>query len=403
KFFTDPKNARTYIDDIRQNNIVHNNLPDATLGGIFPNFTPADWNYILSYGPEFEEEPAILWNAGNPSVKLDWKIANDPNKSNIVKYEIYRSTTNNVDKTSTKITTIIDKNQITFTDSAISSSTNIYYYRLYTYYEFGGPADTAEAYSGLGKAVLRLYVDISYIGGDDDGSKLKPYSDLGEGIWEVTRGTKVCVAEGVYPETDSTLNMWNKDGFILEGGYESTSWTRDIALNETIIDGTGLGGWNVISFSNATGGTLDGFTVTGAFMTNDACGVRIDRSSSIVIRNCKIINNYRGIGMWISPNSRVENCQITQSSIQGIQVDRSSLDISDSVLTGNSASQLNAWTPAIDVYTGSALTAARLFVSENKGRGIAVNNISTFDVRDSVIANNLNRGFDSYNSYGKLF
>ncbi|MFA4980961.1 MAG: right-handed parallel beta-helix repeat-containing protein, partial [Candidatus Omnitrophota bacterium] len=404
ELLTNPRDIRFYMNALLANEIINDDLDPgiATLGGILPDMTPKDWNYLLGYGPNVEEKACVLWNNDVPSVRMKWDPSEDPNSANIEKYEIYRSTTIDVDKNSTNVAEITDPEANYFVDDTIDNSSDAYYYRLYTYYDFGDD-DTAETYSPILSALVRIYVNAAATG-EEDGTKAHPYKDLGDAIsHNATGGTKICVSKGTY--SGSSDNIHFEDGMILEGGYDSANnWSRDAAANETIIDGTGRGGWALLGLWNRSGITIDGFTVTGAFMQEDARAIEMNYSSLIVIKNCKIINNRRAIGMWNNSSATITNCQISQSLGQydSVQVEDSSLNISDSSIYANGPAG-NLWISAIGISRNSSFNADNITVTQNNGRGIGVWSFSTFDIRNSRITENAGLGFESNNSYGAFF
>ncbi len=67
------------------------------------------------------------------------------------------------------------------------------------------------------------------------GAVITDYTSIQTAITNGVSGDEVHVASGTYP---GGLTM--KAGVNLLGGYNPSNWSRDIAANETIIDGEGL-------------------------------------------------------------------------------------------------------------------------------------------------------------------
>jgi len=65
-------------------------------------------------------------------------------------------------------------------------------------------------------------------------SQSSPCASIGHALSQVFAGDTIKVAQGTYTE-----NITIDKDVTLEGGYESTGWTRDIEAYETIIDGSG--------------------------------------------------------------------------------------------------------------------------------------------------------------------
>ncbi|MDD5136588.1 MAG: right-handed parallel beta-helix repeat-containing protein, partial [Candidatus Omnitrophica bacterium] len=337
EFFTDPKNVRNNINAIMDNgvapNIVLDDLPDPTAGGVLPDFTPRDWNFILDYGPVFKDDPQVMWDADVPSVRLEWDASSDEHRDRIVKYKVYRSTSADMADAS-PVATITDPLVTSCVDTSVDASEDNYYYRVHTFYYFGD-GYSAETYTEVGKAILRVYVDANSAVGEEEGTRAKPYKKLGDATSEgAGNGTRVCVAAGTYQENTNSLKLWRASSIVLEGGYEGVNWTRNIASNETIIDSYGLDpSNNTLSFWNNT--TIDGFTVVGQVTSNcDNSSICVGSSSSIVIRNCKIRGANTGIQAYSSSRLLIENCLI-----EGI----------GSVTNGGSGINIYSWGPASSV------------------------------------------------------
>ena len=439
EFFDTPKNIRALLPQFASDNhAIRSTAPSPTLGGIFPGMTEAEMNGILQIGPHLWS-PCVVWNAGVPSVKLDWQKEEG---TGFVSYKIYRSTTDDVGEnpdgspkpgTTLVTTAITDQNTQTYTDTNVSSSERIYYYRLYTYYSVDStnPPDSVndKVASEIRRVITKVYVNIGNTSGNEDGTAEHPYKNLGDGIENVSDGGKVFVAAGTYAGGPDNLRLWDHESVVLEGGYEATGWTRDIEANETIIDGAGQP-WSCINLSNMDGAIIDGFTVTNATnddqaginlwncrsvvvknctITNSNCGVNVGQSSSCVIENCNIQGRralslgHSGINAWQSTSIEIKNCTIENNKDQAVGFgNNSSVTVEGCTLRNNSAG-VNTWDSSSAYIIGCTITQnnwgigahgdAVIFnniVENNSQEGINCfgNGVASATIRNNTILNN---------------
>ncbi len=90
------------------------------------------------------------------------------------------------------------------------------------------------------------YVKPDAAGGSDsnDGSSwAKARATISAAISSRGYGDTVFVAAGVYNE-----NIATPDGVVLMGGYDPETGARDLELNESILDGTGLTSWLIVKY-----------------------------------------------------------------------------------------------------------------------------------------------------------
>ena len=426
EFFTNPKNVRDNINELLDNgvapNIVLDDLPDPTVGEVLPTLGPRDWNFLFGYGPVFKDDPQVIWDADAPSVKLEWDASSDEHKDHIVKYEIYRSTSANMAGAS-PVTTITDPLLTSYVDTSISDSEDKYYYRVHTFYNFGG-SHTAETYTEAGKAILRIYVDANSAVTEEEGTRTKPYKDLGYATSEgAGNGTKVRVAAGTYQENASSLKLWRASSIVLEGGYEGVNWTRDIASNETIIDSHGLNpSNNPLELWNKGNVTIDGLTVIGQVTANSwSSSIYVGNSSSVIIRNCKIRGANTGIQVYCSTGVLIENCfiegsgsitnggpgidvfgwdQVSSVIVKGCHVTnwsnggiafnsgnnwQGALTVFNSVIDKNNKTGINCWGNSS---TGDVSIQNNTIVGNRETGGICFNSLRSIVIKNNVIAHN---------------
>ena len=370
EFFDNPKDIRALLPQFDEDGTpLRSTAPDPTLGGVLPEMTEAILNgHIFGLGSQLYYA-YITWDSPNASVELGWE--EDP-YADFVSYSIYRSTTDTVNENSDQVYASTDKVVTTFTDDTIDENQRYYYYRLYTYYSNGD-----KSASEIKRIITKVYVDIN-TSGTEEGTQENPYKLLRDGVAGVARGTKVCVAAGTYSEADNTIRVWDADRLYLEGGYEPVGWSRDIEVNETIIDATGHNTWNCVGFSNGEGSVIDGFTITGANSREYMAGISLWNASSVVIRNCKINNCNRAINVGENSSCIIENCVMQGGNQGGAGMEGISIWQADSVEIRN-----------------SSITEYGLY-------GIYAN-CNSLLVRDSYIARNGTYGIQLYASSNLIF
>ncbi|MFP4379825.1 MAG: choice-of-anchor Q domain-containing protein [Candidatus Sumerlaeia bacterium] len=206
------------------------------------------------------------------------------------------------------------------------------------------------------------------------------FDTITSGVAEAGDGDMVWVAAGTYPEKG--LNL--ADGASMYGGFAGTEGPffdltqRDIAANESIVDGTGVSGGAVVDFQGgAQNNRLDGFTFQN--WTKGGFGGIIPivgGSDNITIANCKFFN-LRGQlgGSGITVNGAVgangtvlvDNCEFTSLTYSNNWAGGSAIvnndpgadiTVTDSSFTscGAAASSTNGWGGAIDISGGGGMT-----------------------------------------------
>ncbi len=332
-FFTNPQNARSYINEI-EDDMMFDDFSDTTMGGIFPDFTTADWNYAFRSNSVRIDTITVLWDEETPNgVKLWLEWYDEEPHPDFVRYKIYRSTTIDVDDSSDLVATVTDATLLTCIDDSFDTANNVYYYRVYTYYDFGAGV-TSTAKSELGKVIFRVYVDAGNASDENqDGTKAHPYSELIDlSDWKEDlqmENLKILVAQGVY----NHLNLHFLSGMYFEGGYESTTWTRDVDSYETKIINDSLDG-----IHNCHDISLDGFTVNSVDVSWVGA-IHVANTSDLVVSHCKIVNNSStGINLW-QCSGVIKNCIVSLNKYQGwysgIYAEDSSIYICDNLINSN--------------------------------------------------------------------
>lgn len=127
-------------------------------------------------------------------------------------------------------------------------------------------------------------------------------------------GDTIRVAQATYTE-----NLTIDISVTLEGGYEATGWTRDIAAYVTTIDGSGSNN-STVDIQNATV-AMEGFTITGGNSSGSSGGGLNAWGSSITISNTTFVSN------------------TTTENGGGLRTGDTDLTIIDSRIEGNRADQ----------------------------------------------------------------
>lgn len=296
-FFTNPKDWRAIIDEYSQDeDLIHDDFSDTTLGGIAPSFGVADWNFVFDNASYINR--CVIYENEGTNIYLSWDPSPEDNDSVVTSYKVFRSTSCKVDDSSYLVATITNPVVTSCTDMNVDISVATYYYRVYTYYSCG-VGETATSYGSYCEVPLVIYVDASNSDDQDqDGSVAHPYSDLGEAIdYEVCEGTIIKIAAGFYNEYSETLYL--PSGIKLEGGYDSTDWSRDIQLNKTIIDSGDEHGDTIHIGSGTSYIVLDGLYVCGtkAMEGYNYSVISLWEAENVIIKNCRIYGREIGIGV----------------------------------------------------------------------------------------------------------
>jgi parallel beta-helix repeat protein len=186
---------------------------------------------------------------------------------------------------------------------------------------FETPDKTTNASGTLGPqnepVDLGQYQQVRYVSADtgsdsNDGSPPHPWLSVNHALSQILDASSVnryalLIGEGQYLE-EQRINM--KQWVDMYGGYESTTWTREISAHETILDGSNA--HRVVFAANNC--RLDGITVRRGKAISGA-GVYCS-SASPTVRNCTISGNWAaetGGGVHCSDSSSptLANCNIS--------------------------------------------------------------------------------------------
>lgn len=285
--------------------------------------------------------------------------------------------------------------------------------------DFDGVSDGVEIYSGTNPLVQAsapadFYVD-GTTGSDESGfgTRNAPWATIAKAVFEI-RGTSANIATfhvagGTYTKLDMGSGPLQMNSYEhLLGGYDATTWLRDISANPTVLDASvaasGASSHVAVRFSNVRDAVLDGFTVTGANSTgttvSGGAGIACSSSSTgVAIRNCIITGNFSnsngsgGIDVT-SSNLRITDCIVagnfTLGEAGGIEIGFSSRPLIERCLISGNSSQIGG---AITI-RGS--TSSPRFVNcvisgnsaGNTNGGALLINGGTATIINSTIANN---------------
>lgn len=373
----------------------------STINGLLPQFTVADWNHLKNGGSAFTVVQ-IEWENDSPSfIVPQWQQPD----AGFMQYKLFRSTTPEVDDASHLVTTT--STHVWHEDKTIDLAQDVYYYRIYTYYNFSGV--TTPTYNEKERAFIRAYISAG--NADDlqqDGSKTHPYSDFTPTVEDkVNVGTLVCVAEGTYYGTSISTYIFHHN-LRLYGGYDPVSWVRDIDVHETILNASGLQG--ALHIYAVQGVVIDGFTVIGGEHASNN-GITMNSAGSSVtgnntIRNCKISGVLStGIGVWNAQGSTVENCTVSDCGNYGIQVYASeAVNIENCSTVSNGQYGLFITQGAnvvfveqftatdntlhgVNISSSSSVYLDRCIIGDNSATGVTINYTGAI-VTNSLITNN---------------
>jgi nitrous oxidase accessory protein NosD len=163
------------------------------------------------------------------------------------------------------------------------------------------------------------YVDLSYTGGDSDGSEQRPWTTVGEAVAAAQPGALVAIAAGTYAEDlvvqGSAVRLWG------------------VCPAQTEIAGTGQEPATVFIRSGADGTEIHGLSITGG-----RAGVIISGSANVVVQRLRV-HDTGGIGVDIEDILGPTSATVTGSLIEGAQsvglfVVGATVTVEDNVLRG---------------------------------------------------------------------
>ena len=146
---------------------------------------------------------------------------------------------------------------------------------------------------------LDQYAEVRYVliavGSDNfgNGSIGDPWYSVVHALNEITDATEghryvLLVARGTYGTFTVDMKPW----VDLFGGFAELGWTRDLATNETILDGEGLR--RVVN--GAADSRLDGFTITRGARVDRGGGLNCHQNSPVISNN--IFRENTCLGGW---------------------------------------------------------------------------------------------------------
>lgn len=242
-----------------------------------------------------------------------------------------------------------------------------------------------------------LYVDGA--SGADSGncqSALTPCKTIGYAITQAVATDMIYVAQGTYAE-----NLVITSQLSLMGGYEATSWTRDITLNVTTVDGSQTG--TVVDFqAGSDGAVLDGFTITNGSVDTGGMGGGITINDvSPTVMNTKVLGNQTtndGGGIYVSGGAPTFEDLLVDNNTSsgccgGVHIgNNATVNISDSTISNNSAivgGGVGVFSGSTATITNSAINGNDAGVTNGQGGGIMVSDSATVvNLVDTTLADN---------------
>jgi len=195
----------------------------------------------------------------------------------------------------------------------------------------------------------KIYVSVSSGNDSNTGTQTLPKATISAAITAIAsyKPAEVIVAEGTYNESIVLV-----EGVSLRGGYDATTWVRDIDANITIIQDLSTGGTSaspifaICCDSAITNNTIvDGFTINSSTNAGalSASAIYLNGGSPIISRNrITTANGVTTYGVYgiSSTNAIIRNCEIVNgnaSSTYGIYLTNSSVaQVYNNVIIGGS-------------------------------------------------------------------
>ena len=214
-----------------------------------------------------------------------------------------------------------------------------------------------------------FYVDSSNTAATKNGlSWSTAYNNITQAINSSTIGDTIYIAKGTYVE-GATLSITHH--LTMRGGYPSGGGVAQDTSNHTIIDGNNS--YKVITATAPNLNiTLSHLTIQNGYKYGSyASGMTFGSNATIVLKFCKIKNNYAtstngvviGGGIYCSSNTKLTmvNCEVSGNSIStnggatgaGIYFSGGSFQIINSIIAKNisNASPSISGTAGIDIYS----------------------------------------------------
>lgn len=144
-----------------------------------------------------------------------------------------------------------------------------------------------------GKVSLEAYQEVRYVvpaAGlvtEGKGTREAPWRSLTGALASVSDASEgkryaILVAGGTFLESEMVMREW----VDLYGGFDASTWERDIMRNESVLNAEGKG--RVLTGANHA--RLDGFTLTGGRTTDSGAGVYLKEASPTLSNNRFLLN-----------------------------------------------------------------------------------------------------------------
>ena len=210
--------------------------------------------------------------------------------------------------------------------------------------------------------------------GNDCTSSSSPCATIQHAADQANPADEVRVAEGEYSDvhqiTHTNTYTYTQVVFIdksltLRGGYSTDDWQNSSAyMRPTVLDAGGAGRGITIIDTQDDSVTIEAFTITGG--------------------------DYTGLGN--PPGASNMKCRSTDSCGGGLFVNNSAVNLSNLIITGNTAGSVDSEGGGMDLWSARTTTIDSVDVSNNTahgGGGIAVTNQDwPMTIRNSKFNNN---------------
>lgn len=219
--------------------------------------------------------------------------------------------------------------------------------------------------------------------GDEDGSKKHPYQTITKAL---EKGCDdIDIARGTYNE-----KIILGKGVELEGEGDKTIITKTIKMkDDSSLEGVYVKGEGIEVLKDASV-DIKNTKITGAHI-----GIVTKGGGKLMVYNCKIINNGKGLYLQYGKDVDIRNSEIVNNSEEGIDI-RANIDgiIKNNNIVGNKES-------GIEVIAGkSDLIISNNVIKNNKASGIAVQfykenwALGNLKISSNILENNKNYGVD---------
>lgn len=212
---------------------------------------------------------------------------------------------------------------------------------------------------------------------DHDGSRDKPYHSFTKAMYQAKRyglDVKVAARGGSAVYNEFLLPV---SGVKVSGGYTNTDWSRDITVNETIIETTGTTGMLAENLGSEATFTMDGFTFNLDSSQSTITGIQLTNSGTFNFKNMKInVDTSQTTAIGI-------NAKNTNLVFENVDLDLKAYRYNNAVIADGGSFNFD------DLVVTMSKTATDWYYS----KGIEISSCSSFKLTNSNLTT---LGIDSY-------